>query len=594
MNALFARASLKRSPRTRTRKNSISEGSDAGCPPSRSSSTATRHKSRPLPLQIIPELTENEFDFDMSPTPSPTTARPTLTIPSQPEPSKPSPRVTLSAYTFSIDDALLMFSEEAPSSPALSASSSTSGSASSEEVPTTPGASDDEDSYDLRLPSPRLRPKRISIRPLCITKTRSFLCAEDEEIDEIFDKEEKSVSPHVISLSEEEPVTPVAQEEGDEADQDFYAREFQDFISLYSVIPSPSSPARRDSMIISREALSAITEIPEPKPRGRSRHSKPLPLLPPTTPSLSTFPTIPTFSLVQTTAQTSVVRRRRNIPPLPNYPPPPPPVVESRPPPRMAVPDDIEPLEFVDEDFEVPPRAPIVIEQVYDEEEDASIYSQPSFAAASARASTLPLSPAIPETPLDAMYGDVCLPRSSTDSDAPRSSIDSTASSQSSCSAHTPLSAFSFPSTPSASEHEHEPAHPLRSRWSSSTLASLAVEPPRTAALLSPLKSVFGSRSRRAPETPPRATAVPSRMHLRMPSKLPLNTRAFFPTTPSPPSTPGKQVRRRGSRSSTSSAGTSHWGSSSECDSCESGAGGSPNGLRRKPIPVEMFLRASA
>ncbi|KIJ15144.1 hypothetical protein PAXINDRAFT_99671 [Paxillus involutus ATCC 200175] len=594
MNSLFARVSLKRSARTRTRKNSISTGSDMGCPPSRSSSTTTRQKTRPLPLQIIPELSENELDFDISPTPSPTTARPTLTISSQPEPSKPSPRVTLSAYTFSIDDALLMFSDEAPGSPALSASSSTSGSASSEEVPTTPGTSDDEDIYDLMVPTPRLRPQRVSIHPLCITKTRSFFCLEDEDIHEILDKEEKEVTPPVVvpEQPEENPEAEVVAEDTEEDELDFYAREFQDFISLYSVAPVPSSPARRDSMTITREALPTITEDPEPKPRGRSRHSKPLPLIPPITPSLSTFPTLPTFPLVQTTAQRSVVRRRRNIPPLPKYPPPPPPVTESRPPPRMAVPDDIGFLDFTDDDFEVPARAPIVLEQVYDDEEDASVYSQPSFA--SARVNSVLLTPALPETPLSGMYGDVCLPRSSTDSDAPRSSIDSTASSGSSSSVHSPISPFSFPSTPSSSSHgdeyEHAHPHPLRSRWSTSTLGSLAVEPPRSANLLSPLRSVFGSRSRRGPvptTSPLASRGQPSRMHFRTPSKLPMDTR-LFPVTPSPPSTPGKQVRRWGSRSSTSSAGTSHWGGSSECDSCD----GSPNGLRRKPIPVEMFLRS--
>ncbi|KAH7882276.1 hypothetical protein F5I97DRAFT_336935 [Phlebopus sp. FC_14] len=598
MNGLFTHASLKRSPRTRTRKNSISQTSEARCPPSRSSSTATRHKNRPLPLQIIPELSENEFDIDTSPTPSPATARPLLSIPSQPEPSKPSPRVTLSAYTFSIDDALLMFNGESPGSPALSASSSTSGSASSEEVPTTPGASDDEDACNLRLPGPRFTPKRVSIRPLCINKTRSFLCSDDEDIDDIFGDQAKEAT-------EDPLVQPVAEEKDVEDEHDFYAREFQDFISLYSVRPPPSSPARRDSIVLSPESLPTIEETPEPqpepKPRGRSRHSKALPSIPLPTPPLSSFPSVPTFPLVQTTAQSSVVRRKRNIPPLPKYPPPPPPAIESRPPPRMSVPDDVNEAELADEDFVVDPRPPIVIEQVWfdDEEDEESVYSQPSFAPALPPASTNSiLSPAIPETPLDAMYAGTCVPRSSIDSDAPRSSIDSEDSYHSS--AHSPISPFSFPSTPSTSEHDHdddEPSPALRSRWSSSTLSSL-VEQPRTTALLSPLKGVFGSRSWRAPapSSPARAAPAPlsSRLHIRTPSKLPTHTRAF-PTTPSPPSTPLKQVRRRGSRSSTSSAGTSHWGSSSvcsECESCESGANGrASGGLRRKPIPVEMFLR---
>ncbi|KAF9235624.1 hypothetical protein BU15DRAFT_64719 [Melanogaster broomeanus] len=592
MNSLFTRASVKRSPRTRTRKNSISQGSDAGCPPSRSS-TVTRRKTRPLPLQIIPELSESELDFDISPPNSPATARLTLTIPTSPEtPSKPSPRVTLSSYTFTIDDALLMFGTEAPRSPALSTSSSTSGSSSSEEVPSTPGASDDEDPFDLSLPTPRLHPQRISIRPLCINKTRSFFCLEDDDIQDILDKEEQEVTSQSVPVSvkqpdDEKPEAEVATEATEEDEHDFYTHEFKDFISLYSVAPVFSSPARRDSITINNDAVSTVTEAPKPERRGRSRLSKPLPLIPPVTPPLSTFPMVPTFSLVQTTAQTSVVRRKRNIPPMPKYPPPPPPVVESRPPPRMAVPDDIEDLDFAAEDFESPSRAPIVVEQVYDDEEEAaSIYSRPSFVAP-ARASMYPLTPALPETPISGMYGDVCLPRSSTDSDAPRSSIDSTASSDCSSFAHSPISPFSFPSTPVSSSdgHEYESAH-LRSRWSCSTLASLAPEPPR-ATLLSPLKSVFGSRSRRAPAPPTASLSSHLHLHLRTSSKPPANAHAF-PVTPSPPSTPGKHIRRRGSRSSTSSAGTSHWGSSSECDSCD----GSPSGLRRKPIPVEMFLRA--
>ncbi|KAG1721562.1 hypothetical protein EDB19DRAFT_505246 [Suillus lakei] len=128
---LLACVSLKCSAHTRTRDNSIS---DAGC---RSYSTTTR----PLPLQIIPECSEiDSVPFDLS---------------ISHEHSRPSPRVTLSAFAFSIDDNLLMLND-APRSPALSASSSTDDCDSSGEMPPTPGASDDEDICELRLPSPRL------------------------------------------------------------------------------------------------------------------------------------------------------------------------------------------------------------------------------------------------------------------------------------------------------------------------------------------------------------------------------------------------------------------------------------------------------
>ncbi|KAG2749019.1 hypothetical protein P692DRAFT_20536834 [Suillus brevipes Sb2] len=89
----------------------------------------------------------------------------------------------LSAFKFSIDDALLMLNDP-PRSPSLSASSFTDDS--NFEMPATPlaGASYDE---ELPLPTPHLRPKRISIRPLCIAKTRAIVCADSDEVVEITD-----------------------------------------------------------------------------------------------------------------------------------------------------------------------------------------------------------------------------------------------------------------------------------------------------------------------------------------------------------------------------------------------------------------------
>ena len=545
---------------------------------------------------MIPELSENEFEI--SPPPSPTPTRPSLSVLVPSRFSNPSPRVTLSSYTFSIDDALLLFSDEAPGSPALSASSSTSGSASSEEVPTTPSASDDESC--LTPSGPLVHPRRVTIRPLCINKPRSFICLADENLDASLEQE---ATPHVPSFPEissiKLPESCRKSQDFKEDDHDFYAREFQDFISFYSDGSSPSSTSRPDSIIMSTEASSLIADI---KPRARSRFSKPLPSPPLPTPPLSTFPSVPTFPLVQTTAQSSFVRRKRNAPSLPKHPPPPPPLVKSRPPPRMAIPADIGGTDLVDD---LDPAAPF-IDQVWfdDEEEDVVVYSQLSVAS-SAHTSATNFPAANLETPLDAMYGVASPPRKSIDSDAPRSSTDSYSSSSLS-EPRTPISPFSFPSTPSTSSHEHNdkyessPSPALRSRWSTSTLGSLCVEPARTGptALLSPLKTVFGGRAWKvgSPNSHNRSTSAStpashssrSRMHIRSPSKVPdMHSYAFLATS-SPPSTPGRHVRRRGSRSSTSSSGTSHW---SECDSCESN--GSPgSGLRRKPIPVEMFIRA--
>ncbi|KAL4078178.1 hypothetical protein V8B97DRAFT_1935567 [Scleroderma yunnanense] len=475
-----------------------------------------------------------------------------------------------------------MFGDEAPGSPALSASSSTSGSASSEEVPTTPGASDDE---SCLIPSgPCVHPQRVAIRPLCINKPRSFMCLVDEDLDEPLEQEP---TPHVTSFpacpSTEPPALRKETQEIKEDDHDFYAHEFQDFISFYSEGSTLPCTSRPDSIILSREAPSSISDL---QPRGRSRFSKPLPSPPLPTPPLSTFRSVPTFSLVQTTAHSSSIRRKRNTPSLPKYPPPPLPLAKSRPPPRMAIPADIGDIELVDE-LEGPSKSPVFGQIWFDDDDEyTSIYSQPSAALAK------------PETSLDAMDGGVAL-RKSIDSDAPRSSLDSYSSSNS-LEAQSPISPFSFPSTPSSSSHEHDDEYEsnlnpaLRSRWSTSTLASLPAEPSRTgtATLLSPFKSVFGGRTWKVTSSNSHtrsafASAQSSRprMHIRSPSKL-MHSHAL-PCTPSPPSTPSRHVRRQGSRSSTSSSGTSHW---SECDSCESN--GSSGGLRRKPIPVEMFLRA--
>ncbi|OAX38751.1 hypothetical protein K503DRAFT_137682 [Rhizopogon vinicolor AM-OR11-026] len=544
MNALFARASLKRSPRTRTRKPSISISSETGCPPSRSSSTATCTS----PLHIIPELSENGSE-----PPSPTK----LSISRSHESPRPSPRVTLSAFSFSIDDALLMFNDE-PRSPALSASSSTEGSNFSEELPSTPGASDDEDFCELRLPSPRLRPHHIEIRPLCITKTRSIVCADDENVDDIIDNDTKPDNASV-ELSEET-------REEDEDEHDFYSRQFQDFISLYSsCLQVSAAPARPESVILSLEDAPKLP-AEQPKPRGRSRFSKALPRLPFSVPPSCTLPAVPP---VPVSVPMTSIRAKLVIPPMPTYSPPPPPVGR-RPPPRMSVPSDIGEPDLFDEE-------PLpVVEQVWFDDDDESIYSHSSSAPAH------PLSPSHPETPIDEVY----LPRASTDSDAPRSSLDSHSSCHCSSfsSESTPVSAFSFPPTPI------EKSHQLRSRWSSSTLNSINVEPSRTATILSPLRNVFGSKTRRPRPRPlPLTSTPPPRTHGRSPSKTPTSilmplTRMVFPATPSPPSTPSRHVRRQPSRSSTSSLALS------ECDSCESG--NSSSGLRRKPIPVEMFLRA--
>ncbi|KAG1720663.1 hypothetical protein EDB19DRAFT_1917795 [Suillus lakei] len=169
---------------------------------------------------------------------------------------------------------------------------------------------------------------------------------------------------------------PEVQKEEDE--YDFYTRQFQDFISIYSPLPSLApvsapAPARPDSIILSPEVA---PKLPAEAPKPRETRG-------------------PTHAHV----------------------PPPPPPTESRPP-RMAIPSDLEDdISFEEE--EEPARA-IVIEKCGSTTK--SIYSQPSFVPAQ---DNHPVSPAVPETPMSEMY----LPHVSTDSDASRSSLDSFSSS---------------------------------------------------------------------------------------------------------------------------------------------------------------------
>ncbi|OJA14778.1 hypothetical protein AZE42_11817, partial [Rhizopogon vesiculosus] len=153
-------------------------------------------------------------------------------------------------FSFSIDDALLIFNDE-PRSPALSASSSTEGSNLSEEFPSTPGASDDEDFCELQFLSPRLRPHYIKIRPLY-----------DENVDNIIDEDTKAYNAFV-ELSEET-------REEDEGEQISTRATFRTLFPHTSLLPAE-----------------------QPKPRGLSRFSKALPRLSFSVHPSSTFPAVP-------------------------------------------------------------------------------------------------------------------------------------------------------------------------------------------------------------------------------------------------------------------------------------------------------------
>ncbi|EIW74398.1 hypothetical protein CONPUDRAFT_85873 [Coniophora puteana RWD-64-598 SS2] len=361
MNSFFNR-SPKRGPKTR--KSTISK--PMGCPLAPSSSIMNDH---PKPLHIITEDAEPS-DSESSPISrhNPASSSTSSLVSSRHSPSKP--RISLSAFAFSIDEALKIVGgsrSRAPVPPSLSSSSSTSGS--SDSLPlrtpvTSDGESDCEES-SFALPSPRLRPRPVTIRPLYISKSRSLDIADSTslELEELEEgRYEYTDLPTCIitptpEMEFESDIIESVKESSTEDDHDFYTRQFADFISLYSPLP-PSFPVgpsaagevRRDSaslptipeVSVTEEEPSPVSELAytqEKKPLkkvGRSRHSKPLPLLPPPSATSSVF----RHSLLS--VPVPIIRQpvpKRVIPISSLLPPPPTP---TRPPPKMSIPDDIE------------------------------------------------------------------------------------------------------------------------------------------------------------------------------------------------------------------------------------------------------------
>ncbi|OJA19609.1 hypothetical protein AZE42_13258 [Rhizopogon vesiculosus] len=211
-------------------------------------------------------------------------------------------------------------------SPALSASSFTEGSNFSEELPSTPGASDDENFCELQLPSPRLRPHYIEIRPLY-----------DENVDRVIDKDTKAHNAFV-ELSEET-------REEDE-DEQISTRASSRTLFPYAplVLQVSVAPACPEFVILSLEDPPKLP-AEQPKPRGLSRFSKALPRISFSVHPSSTFPTVPP---VPVSVPMTLTRAKRVIPPMTTYSPPPP-LVRRRPP-RMSVPSDIGEADLFDEE----------------------------------------------------------------------------------------------------------------------------------------------------------------------------------------------------------------------------------------------------
>ncbi|KAH9988172.1 hypothetical protein BJV77DRAFT_1023270 [Russula vinacea] len=168
-----------------------------------------------------------------------------------------------------------------PSLTSMSACSST-------EMPTTPGASDDEWPA-LRSPSDKMavaRP-RMSKHPLMLS-----LLASDENSEDAFEFTLVPFSP-VPGLEAE--VTEV-QEEGEQREEEedalWYSRELSQVVSLSSPRAPSNSPTRPDSLLPLPRGSSSGTD----QPSARSRMSKPLPAVPhPAVPNPHLDPTYPQY-----------------------------------------------------------------------------------------------------------------------------------------------------------------------------------------------------------------------------------------------------------------------------------------------------------
>lgn len=537
---------------------------------------------RPAPRPPVSVQTRN------APAPAPA---PAARTPSPPRPAAHSPDL-LSMFETSFDlsnlpspSPLHSDADSTPASPQTNGRRSHSPSSvfsdstsASVGMPATPTTSDDE-LPPLTRSRKSVVPQRISIRPLVITKsiTASHL-VEDSPVDTFT----FTIAPSMtVDLEDEhepesEPEREQADDEWVDDDGAWYSREMSDVFTLLSSAPVPS-PARPDSL--------------PPTPRfipGEYRSvRRTTGFLPFPRPSAQLDPAFP---------------RRRRVPLPTRAPPPPPPsgpryrshrgsvnrksltiavpvstlaTHAPRPLPRTPIPSDAQAegadifddfsswdvapfahnLETVTPAQEARPLSPPRLPQTPQSSGSASTYSHPSAFPDAHAFEPLPLS--LPTSPLHLGL----FPAS------PRRFVEET-------SVHAAPAALEYVLTPAVvvdQEHEQETeteeGHEtgfepmLRSRWSSSTLGSLAAEPSTVSSRL--LRFPFGKRARAR-----RSSAVAEKEREKAKDRE-------------------REGRGRGREARMSIDSTS----SSEASKSESGESNTSSGLRRKPIPVEMFIR---
>ncbi|THH20328.1 hypothetical protein EW146_g1006 [Bondarzewia mesenterica] len=453
---------------------------------------------------------------------------------------------------------------QSPTFSSFSDSTSTSG-GSSADMPTTPTSLDD----DLPPFSHKfVIPQRISIRPLIITKSPPSFHPLEDSLEEAF---EFTIAPSVDpeSAIEQEDAKAASKDEEDEwisDDGEWYSREMSQMVSLFSPIaPAPSRPE-------------SLPPTPQFAPgelngarKGRSRASKPLPEIPPSPhPSAQLDPTFP---------------RRCHSARIPNHPPPPIPTyrrtsisgsanrksltirVPARPPPRTSLPADVADIFDDIASWDIPPitrspshspsplsppRLPTTPSSGRSTSGSESAYSQANTVVSSLE----PLPISLPTSQLDIDIVPSLRP-SPTEASIPDTPADEMYS-------RSTIFAIDHEQNGGAdTEYEHETGFEpmLRSRWSSSTLASLAAEraePSSSKSFLFP----FGRRVR--------ARRQIKAAEMKEKEKRKAKEQEVF-------------VKERRPRMSIDSAV-----SSAKSDSGESNTS---SGLRRKPIPVEIFMR---
>ncbi|KAH9047450.1 hypothetical protein EDB83DRAFT_2403107 [Lactarius deliciosus] len=414
---------------------------------------------------------------------------------------------------------------------------------SSNDIPTTPLTSDDE--WPGLGSSPRLRKapaaQRVQIHPLVITKSTPTLLTSDANAADVF---EFTIAP--FSDAEDG-------EEQDEDDVSWYARELGQLVSL----ASPRAPAASSASAARPDSLPPPSRA-STRSGQHSRMSKPLPAIPRTPgPSPQMDPTFP--------RKRTTTSRRPSCQQPPTYPLPQPPRTATTPSIRKSLKITVP---------RAPPRTPLPLDvaDIFDDIDAWSVFApsaglRSTSAATSAGAAELS-PPRMPHTPMSAysQYDPLELIVDYATLPSPQPSPSSSVSPSPSMSPS--LSSFLPDDDEDDEESEYWPnEEKLRSRWSCSTVATLAT---------------------RAAASSPTSPSPSARLRFHLGS-VARRVRA----------------RRTGASGSDSAIPKTHARSSSE-PSANTGCHGAAVGvrsesghedadaescLRRKPIPLELFLR---